>query len=454
MKPSTALALAGLGGLAWYLSRSGQTAPTSAGASDGSTNPLGKPGDFDPSTAKNQPDYATVIDGYDIGDYFLSAYHEWEAGDLDVEARKDWMYFGDCPQGGINGAYAQDYYRQMWLPASRINPTTLTQGDFRRAAAFLGGAWKKGAGAGAVPEFYDKNIGHINDELDSEASGLDIGTKIGVGLASIFGFGQGAAAADSGFGFGRGAAEDRAGIIDLNAITTPAGDVGIASAFGAPRANPDGTPVGAQVLSIGTTLTLACFPNLFYAQWRKYDTSWQSKTITTRLQFHDATGQAWIRLGYAYPWYSAEMGANLSLPERIYCRARMMRCLDIISAKLYPTDALSTTNTAIISSGDTADIGSVVKNYRWTYNSVTFGPLGGSIFPIWKGDQLASALGNGTSNEAKRRDSQPVPAAVATAGATHIDRAEVDALVNSSVPAAGATAPSAAPAVASARRRY
>lgn len=427
MKTSTIAALGGLGLAAYLLSRKTSLGlPGAASPGTSGPAPLGPDQStrFDPARASMQPDFTFVTDG-------CEAVAQSTDGAIELFSKG----FGDRWRSWDESGYisnAEDYYRTLWRPATRIGLDTLTKSDFDRAGYFLAAAWRKGVGGGCPPAEYDKVYGHLNQILEDEASGLEIGAKIGIALASLFTFGAAASTSDASFGFGRGASEDRGAKVDVQGIGSGGADIGLDNAFAPPKTDPAGEVHGSERVRVTKELTLATYPNLFYPLYKRYDAGYASIAVSDHLQVHGTDGNTYIRIGYAYPWNSAQMGCALSYKERVYIAARMLRTLDTIACGIYPRSVESDT---VINLGYFNGEGelNVTKPFRWDVQSTRFGLLRGSIFP-----------GAAISNSDKV---VPLPGEIARAGAFLVpDRTSPDPRLSELASTiAGATDASALP---------
>jgi hypothetical protein len=399
MKTSHALALAAIAGGAYLITRRN-------GAGAGRESPF-KPGTFDPKNASKMPDFERVTNHLD-----------------DREA--DWMYWVNPPGYHALGTAAFDaiefpayYKRQLWETARKISIQTLTVGDFDRAAYFLAGAWKRGVGAGCEETVADSMFREISADLEDVASGLDIGAAIGIGLASIFGYGEGAKASDQAFGFGRGASEVRSAEVDTKFLPESAKiELAALDVRAAVKKDPDGNPQGASILRVNGR-PLASMANLFACSWQKWSDGaapidgYDFRVAlakpglgTIKIPFYvevgegregegtpddpgnrggkPIKGQYWLRRAFERPWHSREMGCFLpTLREKCYVRARMYRTLDLIRSYAMPTEAItadpevSDSLSSFIIEGDTMG----ATYITFSYMADNFGKIGGSIFP-------------------------------------------------------------------------
>lgn len=401
------LGLAGLAGALWLAKRA------NGGVGDGSPFP---PGTFRPDDASKQPDYARVTEGVD---------------DTDT----DWLAWVAPPGYDHTRAFATSpvdghayYYKQLWLPASRISINDLTKGDFDRAGMFLASAWKRGQEAGCDETEADKRFRQVNAELEDIASGLEIGASIGVGLASIFGYGQGAAASDKAFGFQRGADETREAQVDLTQLpATVRTDLEALDVRAAVKKDPNGDPMGANVIELGGTRKVAALANLFNISWQKWaegnapidendllsdkrgvaiitGTDGVTRQTETGISFglhaggtvdpenrHEIIGgQMWLRRNFVLPWHSREMGCGLSLKERVYIRARMYRTVDLIRSYVLPVEPFVTSAGGLVDDGSGTYVPGTVGQYvTYSYRSPRFGSIRGTIFPPLPEDKAA-----------------------------------------------------------------
>lgn len=420
MKTSTWVALGGLGFVAWYLARSASGQSIIPGAAPSTSNqanaaaPGARAGSYDPRDAKLQPDFHAVVDGWDSGVTMFGNTTGRGPTTLTDEVNR-WMYYG-VPPIGAGGAVPPgesnledsftdpggngngDYYHQLYLPASRIRLSDLTVGDMQRCANFLAGAWKTGIGVGAKRQWYEIYYGEIDSDLAGVEAGAQIGTDIGTTLASLFGYGAAASSSDSLFGFGAGAkVEQAAAVTGLGGLTTPAGDLGLSSQLtysAAPKAGPDGSPHGASDFAIGGGHYVGVLTNLFYGRWAPYKGNSSASTqVDAEWRLQDPLGNQWIQAGYAFPWYSVEMGANLSTPEWIYNCARMYRCVDLVVARMYPSEpALAPAGMGDLSTFVSGDNTPQIFYMTYDYVDPSFGPLAGSIFPPLESDTVSPAV--------------------------------------------------------------
>ena len=414
MDRKTALALAALAGGAYLISRR-------KGAGAGAAASPFPPGTFRPMDASKQPDFSSVTEGIS-------------------EQAPDWMRWIVAPGYDFSGANdggtskptspydsGAMYHQYLWVPASKISINTLTVGDFNRAAYFLAGAWPQGSKSGCSDTEADKIFRGVNEHLEDIASGLQIGSAIGIGLASIFGYGQGAKASDEAFGFGRGVSESRKAEVDLSMVP-PATKMQLEflDLRAAVRKDPDGRPQGLNVIELGGWRSVGCLANLFNLSWQKWDAGWAPVDITdfkslagvtkngttykSEIPFYveahgqhygrragddspskDVQGEYWLRRAYELPWNSVEMGCALqTFAEKVYVRARMYRTIDLIRSYLMPSDPLlvehytDPTLAGFIESGDVS--GSRYASY--SYESKRFGMVRGTIFPAFPGDAV------------------------------------------------------------------
>lgn len=391
---TTMLVVVALG--AYVLAKRGGLLGGAAPGAGGEGMPGPTEGTFTPAGASRMPDFERVTEGYNLvaPDLDRSDIAGWNRDVLSKALSGEHFYdpeWHDLLRLGLavtDEGFAPTvgaYHAQLFRPASRIDPDTLTKGDFERAAQFLAGGWKKGLPGGSPPQLYDEMYGKLNQLLEAEAAGLEIGASIGIGLASIFGFGAGAKASDDAFGFGRGAAEDRKAIVDVKNTTSPDPDVGVANAYAIPKTNPAGVVIGKETLRLSGAEYIACYPNLFYPLYRKYDPGAASKSVRERQLIKGRDGTDYIRIGYAYPWWSVEMGANLSLRERVYIRARMLCTLNVIGCTLFPRapETVEAGNVAAFVEGSTESLTHQVP-VRYDAATARFGILRGSIFPPQK----------------------------------------------------------------------
>lgn len=387
MKRSTWIALGGLGAAAWWLSRSMGGGLNAVPSSTGAPYPGAAPGSFDPSTASRQPDYATVIAGWDAN---LPTSDGWSD---DPDAYQRWMYNGNPPDdivgpdGTLDPAYTWNgYLQQLHIPASRIKLSSLTKGDLDRFSSFIAAAWKSGVAIGAHAQRYEAEFSQIDSQLQDVINGAAIGSKIGEALASAFGYGAAATASDSLFGFGAGAAVDAgAQVQGLNSLQTATGSVGLSADIAVtspPKNDPAGYPFGQNSVKSSGGRDVMTLPGMFYGRWLAHESTSSVATVTVpaRQLITDKQGNSYVQVGYVLPWYSKEMAADRSTPEWVYCCARMLRTADLIQALLYPSAPMSNTS-GDLSSFVAGDSDVQVNQLTYAYDSALFGPISGSIFP-------------------------------------------------------------------------
>lgn len=365
---------------------SGQGVPTGSGGI-----PVGANGEFDPALVDLMPDYKRVTE-------------------LVSESGPDFFYDGMPPTAYYNAGYINQWlgspgrYKELYDAAAQISLASINVLDMRRAGEFLDVAWREGPVVGAKPTRTEEEILKANGRLEGVASGLDIGSQIGIGLAAAFSFGAAAEASDSSFGFGRGAAEERAAIIDLADIPIGGGGLARDLAFGntytfplenigATDRNPSGMfqkPAFPTTITAGGGRVIPVLPNLFRPNLVSYDDHWSDQGLSFQEKIHAASGVDYVPIGFVFPWRARQMGCYLpTRKKRVYIAARMLRVLDLIICKAYPQDPAQVMQGTLIpnpdgSGGLIAATGNLPVTYA--YDSVRFGSIRGSIFPRFPGD--------------------------------------------------------------------
>jgi hypothetical protein len=419
----TLLALAGGGALAYWLWR--KSAEEGGAVAEDSLRDKLRPGEYDPTKASDWPDFGAVTDGVSDTD---PDWMQWV-----VAPGYDQSFTVHREVGFYTNPYntSEKYYKELWLPASRISINTLTVGDFDRAAFFLGSAWKRSTAAGCTASEPEKRFREINADLEDVASGLEIGASIGIGLASIFGYGAGAKASDSAFGFQRGADETRKAQIDLESLpATLRVDLQAMDIKAAVRVDPAGHGEGSNVIGTQDHGLVGCPSALFSVLWQQWNKNWAdigvdqfrasvqryimadgspleqarglevwfgthvSQKLGTRENGYIAEdGQYWIRRDYNFPWLSREMGCVTPYTHRVYTRARMLRTIDLIRTVMYPTDAVREFTgqssydpilTGFVEGSEGPEYDGQYVSFG--YQSNRFGSLRGTIFPAVEGD--------------------------------------------------------------------
>ncbi len=389
----------------------------SARASSGNGTPF-PDGVFRPEDASKQPDFERVVEGVEDGDV------DW----LNWVAPPGYDAIRNFATSPVDGHVY--YEKQLWRPASRISIMSLTKGDFDRAAYFLAAAWKRGSAAGCEETEPDKRFREVNDELEEIASGLEIGAAIGVGLSSIFGFGEGAKASDKAFGFQRGADETREAQVDLGKLPAAAqADLETLDVRAAVKKDPNGAPQGSNIITLGGSRVIAAMANLFNISWAKWaegnapidendlldeergiaivkGTDGVVRRVETGISFklhaggtvdpenrHEIIGGTiWLRRAFALPWHSREMGCGLSLREKVYVRARMYRTIDLIRSYLLPVEPYVAEMGGLVQDEDGVYVPELVGKYvTHSYRSPRFGAIRGTIFPPLPEDKEAAS---------------------------------------------------------------
>lgn len=327
--------LAGGAFLLWWLLRphGGAVAPTASGPSSFSSAVDFIVGDVDNGEPDFFRDFGRPILGAVADSSASRGYRETP------EFRASWA--------ARLKARKQAFLRQVWLPASRIPMTALTDEDFQRAEAFLSGQMKR---------CFDLPTEATMSELralNSEAQDAGAAAQWGGLPGQLLGGGNQTNFAVSLFGLDSKVKEEAQKYL----TTAPEVFADREKALGfflqtdySVELGADGLPKPLEARQYDDIP--AQYDYAYYLQniaplfpagdrWADSRAPWEfftdpfsheGKLIAGRMGIFSPGGWGHWR----YPWISEELGARKSLRERVYLWARLYRALDVIGWKTYP----------------------------------------------------------------------------------------------------------------------
>jgi hypothetical protein len=345
----------------------------------------------------------------------------------------DWDWLGDAVWdlnpawtdgfGPMDGAWGparyspehvQVFLKQLWLPASRVTLSSLTQKDLEAAQKFLTENWPANANSGAPMCKWEQAIQGENDRLQASASVSD-----GIGGAGLFIVGaiapvfkQAAEASDGEVGLGAVSKELRKGMV------TEFAPLKIGQFLLKPDYRPDAEPMYRidqdHVESQGRIYGVR--PGLFGYRFAKVPDTYLGNRLV-RKGPREPNPPRLFPAGWLLPWISEPMGSRLlGLREKVYRRARMLRALDLLACLAYPAPSRRLSIGGLVEQDDGSYApGALEQSISYSYDSTTWGPIRGSMFPPAPGDRaplLATDAGQRIISTAIGRPDAPPPSDV------------------------------------------